>query len=292
MATSSATTFRLLVGDERNYDYYRYGRVNATHIAKYNDTFLHSSVDGTSNFARSIPTTRMVEEYYKFTAEADTTIVLRTDASWLQFRIEDPETNEVLIDTNGNQDVVVSDFAGDYPMDYIYKVSAAEGDIALIYGKTYDLAVYSTNANVYGTYSQRDIGNIYYLSVGEPMMCVASSPILLTGSTISNTAGAYSSYSTRTLNNAALPQSAIVDRIVLSDTATGVKSYTMREVFNTADNTKYTTPLINRTIQIECNPTAAKSTPVNGTWKFRYKASKAYTITPTITLYYIYELGD
>lgn len=292
----TATTFRLLVGDERNYDYYRYGRENGTHIAKYKTFAFYDEVLGCGNFISSCPTTRMTEEYYTFTAEERTSILLRTNDSWIQYRIEDPVTGEVLIDTTDYVQSLKTEFLGEFPLSFNYKVSNAADNLNLVNGKDYNLVVYSINPNKFGTYSQRNTDNVYYLSVGDPMMIGGTTndrrTISITGQSISNKANKYSAYVTIPLNDTTVPRTAMLDKIELYSTTSGTRFYTIREIYNTANNKRFTTTAITRAATIECNPTGNNFTPVNGEWKFRYKSSQAVNVTPVIYLHYTYEYGN
>ena len=287
------TNFRLLVGDERNYDYYRMGKENAQTAPRYLDTNVmgnNTSYNGRGAFAYSYPTPRLTEEYYKFTVNGLTSFYFASYSTQLHFRIEDENgtiiaTSETFNNARRTSYTLGGSFQREYKISY--------RDLSLVNGRTYYLAVYNT-ASAYGQYAARPSNTRYNLYIGEPHYTAASSALsTVTFPSVSSSGTNYSSYVSVSIAAQNIPQTAIVREITLGDKAS-TTYYSMREIYNTSNNLVFSTTHPKSSIAIKATPSfgSSQNTPVNGTWRFRFKATKSLSITPTVSIKYWYETGD
>lgn len=286
----ASTSYKLLVGDARNYDYYRQGLDNATWMPRFLDLSLsgNTSTTGRGNMADSNPTSRVYQDCYKFVSQGRTTIVLRTNVSWLYYMIVDADGN-ILYNSSQDTSARRTEWVNMNGDTYNYKIKTD----SLTSGKTYYILISSNNSNLFGSETQRNSTTArYVLSVGDPLYVINfNDKITVSGTSISLPASNYSNYSIMEIDGRYLPYTAIANNASFNFSPSIAGA--MAEMVNAYDMRVYYPMVGSSTGSLNFYPTLNSNTWAEGTWGIRVRSSKAISSWyPTMTLTYQYEFAD
>lgn len=292
VVTGAASQYRFLVGDEQNFEYYRYGYANRTQISLYKDYVFGGGASATTtmNYVSGYPTQRLVEEYYEFTANGTTTLTFTTAGTFMRFALYDPAAGGFVYDTDPSYDPnALRTQWGRQDRTYKAKLGTTSG-------KKYIVVVYNTNP-LYGAYKARN-GNqyIWNLYVGEPFGAL-SNVNAVSLSDVRGNINVTSNTSTQAqffLNyTSGLPNTAVFKYANMS--LGGTIRLTNDSLYNynfPGVTYRSATGGLTSVWFEETKLSHSNKTPIYGNWLWTFKPSSSGTASPSMQIQYAYEIGD